>query len=116
MPCKFFFTVIVFRKVVGGLKLGLYVFHHNNSFNLINIYSAKTITIEYKKIRIYRCFALQFFFYNFACVNFFYALLGLCNFFFTNSYNAVISRTVASVSQGAQILPPPPPLNLGLRP
>ena len=33
-----------------GLKLGLYVFHHNNSFNLINIYSTKTITIEYKKI------------------------------------------------------------------
>ena len=33
-----------------GLKLGLYVFHHNNNFYLINIYSAKTITIEYKKI------------------------------------------------------------------
>ena len=28
------------------LELGLYVFHHNNNFNLINIYSAKTITIE----------------------------------------------------------------------
>ena len=28
-----------------GLKLGLYVFHHNNNknFNLINIYSAKTL-------------------------------------------------------------------------
>ena len=29
-----------------GLKLGLYVFHHNNNFNLISIYSAKTITIK----------------------------------------------------------------------
>ena len=37
------------------LKLGLYVFHHNNNnnknnnnnnFNLINIYSPKTITLE----------------------------------------------------------------------
>ena len=45
-----FFIVIFFRKWKGGgLKLGLYVFHHNNNFNLINIYSAKTITIEYKK-------------------------------------------------------------------
>ena len=33
-----------------GLKLVLYVFHHNNNFYLINIYSAKTITVEYKKI------------------------------------------------------------------
>ena len=32
-----------------GLKLSLNVFHHNNNFDLINIYSAKTITIEYKK-------------------------------------------------------------------
>ena len=31
------------------LKLGLYVFHHTTNFNLINIYSAKTITKEYKK-------------------------------------------------------------------
>ena len=41
-----------------GLKLGLYVFRHSNC-NLINIYSAKTITIEYEKntkLRIYlRC-------------------------------------------------------------
>ena len=55
MPCKSFFIVIFFRKEGGGgLKLGLYVFHHNNNnnnnnLNLINIYSAKTITIEYKK-------------------------------------------------------------------
>ena len=34
----------------GGLRLGLYVIHHNNNFNLINVYTAKTITIEYKKI------------------------------------------------------------------
>ena len=45
------FIVIFFRKGRGGgLRLGVYVFHHNNNFNLINIYSAKTITIEYKKI------------------------------------------------------------------
>ena len=51
MPFKLFFEVIFFRKGRGeGLKLGLYVFHHNNNFNLINIYSAKTIVIEYKKI------------------------------------------------------------------
>ena len=38
-PCNFF------RKGRGGrLKLGLHVFHHNNNFNLINIYSTKTIT------------------------------------------------------------------------
>ena len=47
---NFFFLVIFFGRGGGGLKLGLYVFHHNNNFNLINIYSAKTITIEYKKI------------------------------------------------------------------
>ena len=50
------FIVIFFRKARGGgggLKLGLYVFHHNNHFNLINIYSAKTITIEHKKLRIH---------------------------------------------------------------
>ena len=37
-----------------GLKLGLYVFHHNNNknFNLINIYSAKTLMF---------CFANFFF-------------------------------------------------------
>ena len=42
-----------------GLKLGLYVFHHNNNknFNLINIYSAKTLMF---------CFA-NFFFHNVAC-------------------------------------------------
>ena len=52
VPCNFFFIVIFFRKGRGGgLKLGLYVFHHNYNFNLINIYSAKTITIEYQKIR-----------------------------------------------------------------
>ena len=45
------FIVIFFRKGRGGggLRLGVYVFHHNNNFNLINIYSAKTMTIEYKK-------------------------------------------------------------------
>ena len=53
---NFFFwacAVQTFRKGGGGgLKLGLNVFHHNNNnnFNLINIYSAKSITIEYKKI------------------------------------------------------------------
>ena len=56
----FFYSNLFFWKKGGGggrLKLGLYVFHHNNNFNLINIYSAKTITIEYKKkLRIYlRC-------------------------------------------------------------
>ena len=41
-----FFIVIFFSEGEGGVKLGLYVFHHNNNnFNLINIYSAKTITI-----------------------------------------------------------------------
>ena len=39
------FIVIFFGRGGGrGLKLGLYVFHHNNNFNLINIYSAKTKT------------------------------------------------------------------------
>ena len=47
MPCNFF--IVIFLGRGGGLKLGLYVFHHNNNFNLINIYSAKTFTIEYKK-------------------------------------------------------------------
>ena len=49
---QFSFIVIFFSEGVeggGGLKLGLYVFHHNNNFNLINIYSAKTITMEHKK-------------------------------------------------------------------
>ena len=45
-----FCTVFCFQKGGGGLKLGLYVFHHNNNLVLINIYSAKTITKEYKKI------------------------------------------------------------------
>ena len=48
---QIFFIVIFFRKEReggGGLKLCPYVIHHNN-FNLINIYNAKTITIEYKK-------------------------------------------------------------------
>ena len=46
----FFYIVIFFgRGGEGGLKLGLFVFHHNNNFNLVNIYSAKTITIAYKK-------------------------------------------------------------------
>ena len=48
MPCNFFYSNF-FGRGGGGLKLGLYVFHHNNNFNLINIYSAKTFTIEYKK-------------------------------------------------------------------
>ena len=46
----FFYSNFFRKRRGGGLKLGLYVFHHNNNFNLINIYSAKTITIEYKKI------------------------------------------------------------------
>ena len=51
------------------------MFHYNNNFNLINIYSAKTFMF---------CFAI--FFHDVARANFFlYALLGLCNFFFTNS-------------------------------
>ena len=92
---QIFFIVFFSDRGEGGgvLKLGLNVFHHNNNFNLINIYSAKTITIEYKKLRVYWCFALQFFFHNVACANFFNALLGLCKFFFTNS----------------SIPPPPPP-------
>ena len=43
MPSTFFYNNF-FSKGEGGLKLGLYVFHHNNNFNLINIYSAKTKT------------------------------------------------------------------------
>ena len=39
VPCNFFSE----GEGGGGLKLGLYVFHHNNNFNLINIYSTKTI-------------------------------------------------------------------------
>ena len=45
-----FFIVIFFGGEGGRLKLSLYVFHHNNNFNLINIYSTKTVTIENKKI------------------------------------------------------------------
>ena len=44
---NFFYSNFFWRG--GGLKLSLYVFHHNNNFNLINIYSTKTITIENKK-------------------------------------------------------------------
>ena len=51
-----FFYSNFFSEGEGGgaeLKLGLYVIRHNNkNFNLINIYSAKTVTIEYKKLRI----------------------------------------------------------------
>ena len=41
----------------GAVKFGLYVFRHNNNFNLINIYSAKTYYNRIqKKLRIYlRC-------------------------------------------------------------
>ena len=47
---QIFFCSNFFFARGGGLKLGLYVFHNNNKFNLIKIYSGKTITIEYKKI------------------------------------------------------------------
>ena len=47
LPCRFFYSNYFSEGEGGGVKLGLYVFHHNNNFNLINIYSAKTITIEY---------------------------------------------------------------------
>ena len=57
---NYFFYSNFFSKGEGGgsrVKIGLFVIHHNNNnFNLINIYSAKTITIEYKKLLIYlRC-------------------------------------------------------------
>ena len=48
-----FFYSSFFRKRRGGgrVKLGQNVIHHNNNnFNLINVYSAKTIIIEYKKL------------------------------------------------------------------
>ena len=45
---QIYFDGNIFLEVEGGwggdLKLGLYVFHHNNNFDLINIYSAKTRT------------------------------------------------------------------------
>ena len=50
MQICFYSNFFFGREGEGGLKLGLCVFHHNNNFNIINIYSAKTITIEYKKI------------------------------------------------------------------
>ena len=132
MCLQLFFYNNFFLKGEGGLKLGLYVFHHNN-FNLINIYSAKTKTawlsvnslqIEHRNcvetfvssvqssvafrvfiillflrkfkvmdlvtyIVVQFIFSLMFFFANFfsqCCVcKFFYALLGLCEFFLTNS-------------------------------
>ena len=43
----FFYSNFFFGRGGGGVELGLYVFHHNDNFNLINIYSAKTIKIEY---------------------------------------------------------------------
>ena len=41
MPRKVFFYSDIFSEGEGGgggLKLDPYVFHHNNNFNLINIY------------------------------------------------------------------------------
>ena len=66
------------------------MFHHNNNFNLISIYSAKTITIKYfknygsiygvnKTIVWFQINFLYFkfiFFHNVAYANFFNALLG----------------------------------------
>ena len=66
-----------------GLKLGLYVLYHNNNFNLINIYSTKTLMF---------CFAV-FFFTMLRVQKFFYALLGICKFFFYKFFHS----------------PPPPP-------
>ena len=50
VPCKYLCYSNFFSEGEGGgFKLGLDVVHYNNNSNLINIYSAKTITIEYKK-------------------------------------------------------------------
>ena len=54
-----------------GLKLGLYVLYHNNNFNLINIYSTKTLMF---------CFA--FFFHNVACAKIFLCPFGDLRIFF----------------------------------
>ena len=81
----------------GGLKLGLYVFYHNNNFDVIKIHSAKTITREYKKnhgsiygvnktiiwFQIHFLFFNFFFSHNVAHANFFLCPFGaLQNFFF----------------------------------
>ena len=77
------------------------MFHHNNNFNLINIYSAKTITIEYKicgfnvlnrfqtysnsiacAITTFDVLLCNFFFHNAACANFFMPSWGSAIFFY----------------------------------
>ena len=37
-----FYSIFFSERGGGAVKFGLYVFRHNNNFNLINIYSAKT--------------------------------------------------------------------------
>ena len=95
MPRNCIFNSNFFQKG-RGVKLGLYVFHHNNNFNLINVYYAKTVTIEYKKnygsIDVLLC---NFFFHNVVCANFL-CPLGLCKFFL---YKSVFHSPT----------PPPPP-------
>ena len=85
--CCYNRSAIFFWAGGGVLKLGLNVFHHNNNFNLINIYSAKTLM---------SCFA-NFFFTCVACATFFMPFWGPAIFFL-------------------QILPLPPPPPLPLPP
>ena len=85
---QIFFYSNFFFGIGEGLKLGLYVLYHNNNFNLINIYSTKTLMF---------CFAV-FFSQCCVCKIFFYALLGICKFFFYKFF------------------PPPPPRDQLVRP
>ena len=89
VPSKF--LVMFFGRGGGGLKLDLYVFLHNNNFNLINIYSVKTLMF---------CFAI--FFFTKLRVQIFLCPFGTLQIFFTNS--------------STPPPPPPPPRDQLVRP
>ena len=70
------------------MKLGLYVFHHNNNFNLINIYSSKTLMF---------CFAN--FFVAMLRVQIFLCPFGALQIFFTNSSTPSLPPPTRSTGQ-----------------
>ena len=68
--------------------MGLYVFHHNNNFNLINIYSSKTLMF---------CFAN--FFVAMLRVQIFLCPFGALQIFFTNSSTPSLPPPTRSTGQ-----------------